>query len=175
MPLVVTANEVLPRAMRGIADLIAATAQFQVETGENAGDSLDGFIHWPEVAEADSGGAQFTVPMALITHDVDQIIAQPTNDLAKGELFLQIALLEDSEIIDRRDRWTDAANRAGAIIRQMLALARGQTHEYWPITAIVADIPSLRNNPSEYRLVDPDNGDVSHRCRVFTYRVQWTA
>tara|TARA_R110000824_G_scaffold362783_2_gene550765 strand:- start:5518 stop:6225 length:708 start_codon:yes stop_codon:yes gene_type:complete len=173
--LLVEPTELLPKALRGIAELCCKTPQFQVETGENAADSLDLFCHWPDVPESslDGDGNALTAPLFLVTYDVNlglTLVQKQFAALGKGELFCQMALAEDPAIVDHRDRATDVFNRHGKIMRTMLELCHSD-NSLWRITDYSVPTEIALNDLTRYPFVDEAGAKV--RVRIFPNVVTW--
>jgi len=175
MPLIVEPTERTALIYRRIAELVCATDQFQDETGQNAANSLDQFAHWPRIDEQneDGNGDQFlTAPLALVTQEPELLIVKDDYETGHGETFLQLALVRASAITDVRDRWTDVANRAGAIVREMLDLAREDSAaNYWQVKGYTVHQGSMMNDLVEYDF--RDSGGTEVEVEVFPFVLQW--
>lgn len=167
MPLTVDPIHAVPKAMREICELIAATDQFQTETGSNAADSLDQFCRWPAVR----GVTGFLkAPLCLHTMEPELLIGKTKRTFHNGETYLQLALITDSELTDERDRWADFANRAYTVLDQALALAHNDS-DRWQFQGWEQIVPTVENDLHKYRFQDKDG--VEAQVEVLATVVQW--
>lgn len=126
----------ISRSLKGTAELIANTAQFQVETGKSAADSLQDHCFWPHLPIADRASGEdqqfITAPLCVVHTDPGQAINLPyaatTSEIATGEVFVQFVLIPNHATYPQfRDRETDLRNRIGHICRQAQELAADRT------------------------------------------------
>ena len=174
VPLTVEPTEVLPKALRGVAELCCATDQFQLETLADAAESLDVNCYWPDVPENALGGDgnALPAPLMLVTYDPSlglKLVEKKYPLLAEGEFFCQMALPENPAIVDHRDRFTDVANRHGKILREMLTLAQNSPN--WFMTGYTVPGEIAKNDVAKYPFVDSENNPI--RVRVFPNIIHW--
>ena len=183
MPLQVEPTELLPRALTGVAKLIAATEQFQIETGKTEDASLLQHCRWPEIRQGTYAGQQatspdpLTAPLAIVSMEPNsgsELLSRAYRDIADGELFVQLALVENGNYAANEDRWNDAANRFGAIMRQMLELGASRISNRWQVTRWAMHQPPELNNLQKFPFVKLVGDElVEVRVWVFPAVVTW--
>lgn len=167
MPLTVDPVHAVPKAMREVCELIAATDQFQMETGQNAADSLDQFCWWPSIR----GVTDFLkAPLCLHSMEPELLIGKTRRTLHNGETYLQLALVIDDALPDERDRWTDFANRAYVILNQALELAHNDG-DRWQFAGWEQVTPTLQNDVRKYPFKDAGGNET--RVETLGTVVQW--
>lgn len=176
MPLTYEPTDILARSLMGVAKLVAATEQFQLETGKNAATSLDEHCQWPHVPKGSDGQLILPAPLALVSMEADStsakpILMRPFNRLADGELLLQVGLVQNDELTDHRDQFAEAADRFAILMKQLLALGSSQTGNHWHVTQWdMHQAPGL-NDLNEYPFKDQDGNPF--RVWIFPATVTW--
>ena len=174
----------IARSIKGTAELIANTAQFQLETGKNAALSLEENCYWPHVPVLDRGDGEdqqyITAPLCCVHTDPGQALNLPytasTTEVANGEVFVQIVLLRNTiTYTDVRDQDTDLRNRIGLIALQAQQLAADRTAAYQWMVLHTFHItqPPEDNDISQLQFQNADGDPV--KAVIFPLIAAWRA
>jgi hypothetical protein len=179
-----TAVGPLAKSIKGTAELIAGTDQFQLETGKSATLSLEENCYWPHIPLVDRGDGEdqqfITAPLCCVHVDPGQAYNRPypgsTNQLVTGEVFVQLALIADTgTYTDSRDQYTDLLNRADQIILEALRIASQRTAEtqWLTVHSFFITQPPEENDISQVQFQDADGDPI--KVHIFPMIAAWSA